>query len=65
MAFLYKAVNVTNELKRQAILQELLNLGVTEYKGKPVRDLNYYEVRHVLAMERINKRNLTGRGNEV
>lgn len=38
MAFLYKAVNVTNELKRQAILQELLNLGVTEYKGKPVRE---------------------------
>lgn len=43
-------------------MQELLNLGVTEYKGKPVRDLNYYEVRHVLAMERIKQEKSNRKG---
>ena len=57
MAMLYKAVNMTNELKRQAIIQDLLNIGVTEYKGKPVRELDYYEARYALAIERIKRGN--------
>jgi len=55
MAMLYKAVNMTNELKRQAIIQDLLNIGVTEYKGKPVHELDYYEAKHALTMERIRQ----------
>jgi len=57
MAMLYKAVNMTNELKRQAIIQDLLNIGVTEYKGKPVRELDYYEARYALAIEQIKRGN--------
>lgn len=52
---LYTAVNMTNELKRQAIIQDLLNLGVLDYKGKSVHELDYYEAKHALTMERIRQ----------
>lgn len=52
---LYRAVNMTNELKRQAIISELKNLGIFDYKGKPVHELDYYEAKHALTMERIRQ----------
>lgn len=52
---LYRAVNMSNELKRQAIIQDLLNMGVLDYKGKSVHELDYYEAKHALTMERIRQ----------
>lgn len=42
------AVKVTKEVKRQALIQELKNLGVFEFKGKNVNDLDLYEAEHAL-----------------
>lgn len=55
MGVLYKAVHATQEMKRQAIIQTLMDMGVTRYKGRPVRELDYYESRHALVMARLKK----------
>lgn len=51
MALLYRAVNLSKELQRQDLVQRLLSLGVTEYNGKTVDELDYYEAKHALAVE--------------
>jgi hypothetical protein len=53
MGILFKTVEVSQELKRQHMIQQLLNLGITEEGGTPVQELDYYSVRHLLTMARI------------
>jgi len=53
MGILFKTVEVSQELKRQHMIQQLLGMGITEDSGKPVQDLDYFEVRHLLTMARI------------
>ena len=55
MGMLYKAAHATQEMKRQAMIRTLLDMGITQYKGRPVRELDYYEVRHALVMERLKR----------
>lgn len=55
MGVLYKAVHATQEMKRQAMIQTLMDMGVTRYKGRPVRELDYYEARHALVMEKLKR----------
>lgn len=55
MGVLYKAVHATQEMKRQVMIQTLMDMGVTRYKGKPVRELDYYEARHALVMEKLKR----------
>jgi hypothetical protein len=55
MGVLYKAVHATQEMKRQAMIRMLLEMGVTRYKGRPVRELDYHEARHALVMARLKK----------
>ncbi|MEK4883447.1 hypothetical protein NST81_01780 [Bacillus sp. FSL W8-0223] len=53
MGVLYKTVEVSQELKRQHMIQQLIALGITEEGGRPVQDLDYFEVRHLLTMAKI------------
>lgn len=53
MGILHEKVVLTQELKRQHMIQQLLSMGVTEDGGKPVQDLDYYTVRHLLATAKI------------
>lgn len=55
MGVLYKAVHATQEMKRQAMIRALIDMGVTRYKGRPVQELDYYEARHALVMARLKK----------
>jgi hypothetical protein len=50
MGILYK---ITKESMRQHMIQQLIALGITEEGGRPVQDLDYFEVRHLLTMAKI------------
>ncbi|WP_420769160.1 hypothetical protein ACNR9V_03125 [Parageobacillus thermoglucosidasius] len=51
MGILYEKVQLTRELKRQMMIRQLLDRGIREYDGQSVYDLDYYTLRHVLAMQ--------------
>jgi len=57
MGVLYKADNVRKEmskdLQKQDMIQQLYSLGVTECNGKALEELGYYEVRSLLAATKI------------
>lgn len=53
MGILHEKVVLTQELKRQHMIQQLLSMGITEDGGTPVQELDYYTVRHLLTMARI------------
>lgn len=55
MAVLYRAVNLTNELKKQVILKDLEKMEIAQYNGKPIHEMDYYEARHALMMTRIKR----------
>jgi hypothetical protein len=53
MGILYEKVQLTKELKRQMMIRQLLDRGITEYQGQSIYDLDYYTLRHVLVMEKV------------
>jgi hypothetical protein len=55
MGILYEKVQFSQELKRQMIIRELMDLGITEHKGESVYDLDYYTLRHILTMEKVKQ----------
>ena len=55
MGMLYKAAHAQQEMKRQAIIRMLLEMGITSYEGKPVQDLDYYKARLALVLEQLKK----------
>jgi hypothetical protein len=46
-------VQFSQELKRQIIIRQLLDLEITEHQGQSIYDLDYYTLRHVLAMQKL------------
>jgi hypothetical protein len=55
MGILYEKVQYTQELKRQMMIRQLIDMGVTEHEGKSIYDLDYYTLRHVLVMEKVKR----------
>jgi hypothetical protein len=55
MGILYEKVQYTQELKRQIIIRQLIDMGITEHQGKSIYDLDYYTLRHVLVMQRVKQ----------
>lgn len=53
MGILYEKVQLTKELKRQMMIRQLLDMGIREHQGQSVCDLDYYTLRHVLAMQKL------------
>jgi hypothetical protein len=53
MGILYEKVQFSQELKKQIIIRQLLDLGITEYQNQSIYDLDYYTLRHVLAIAKI------------
>ena len=51
----YRVADVTEELKRQIVIQNLMEMGIKSYKGKHVSELDYNEARHALMMTRIKR----------
>jgi hypothetical protein len=52
MGILYEKVQYTQELKRQIMIGQLLDMGITEHQGQSIYDLDYYTLRYILATER-------------
>jgi hypothetical protein len=55
MGILYEKVQYTQELKRQMMTRQLIDMGVTEHQGQSIYDLDYYTLRHVLVMEKVKR----------
>lgn len=53
MPITFERVKVGKELKSQIIIQDLNNLGITEYQNQSLEELDYYTLRGVLAAARI------------
>lgn len=51
MGVLFKTVKLSNEAKKQIIIQDLLMLGVTDHNGKDLNELDYYSLRQLLAVK--------------
>jgi len=43
---------LSQELKRQIVIQQLLDLGIREHQGQSIYDLDYYALKHILATQR-------------
>jgi hypothetical protein len=55
MGILYEKVQFSQELKRQIIIRQLLDMGITEHQGQSIYDLDYYTLRHVLVIEKVKR----------
>jgi hypothetical protein len=55
MGILYEKVQYTQELKRQMMIRQLIDMGITEHQGQSIYDLDYYTLRHVLVMEKVKR----------
>jgi hypothetical protein len=53
MALLYKTVNLIQEKKKQAMIDELVKMGIFGDGGKNLQELDYYEIRRLLAAARV------------
>lgn len=53
MGILYEKVQYTQDLKRQIMIRQLIDMGITEHQGQSIYDLDYYTLRYVLAMEKV------------
>ncbi|WP_160299086.1 hypothetical protein [Bacillus alveayuensis] len=43
------------ELKKQHVIRQLLDMGITEYQNQSIYDLDYYTLRHVLVIEKVKR----------
>ncbi len=55
LGILYEKVQLTQELKRQMMIRQLLDMGITEYEGTSVYDLDYYTLRRLLATQKLTR----------
>ncbi|NNV08120.1 hypothetical protein ETC03_17815 [Geobacillus sp. MMMUD3] len=55
LGILYEKVQLTQELKRQMMIRQLIEMGITEYEGTPVYDLDYYTLRWLLATQKLER----------
>lgn len=52
IGILYEKITFTQELKKQIMIRQLLDMGITEHQGQSIYDLDYYTLRFVLATEK-------------
>lgn len=52
---LYRSLYMVNDLKKQSIINELLALGFDGDGAINLYDLDYYELKRLLALERIRR----------
>ncbi|MFX3673310.1 MAG: hypothetical protein ACE3JQ_02515 [Paenisporosarcina sp.] len=55
-AIIGQKIGISNEVIRQSYINDLMNLGVINgTKGERLRDMDYYSLRNLLAVERIKR----------
>jgi len=55
MGMLYRSVNMVNDLKKQSIINELLAIGFDGDGAVSLYDMDYYELKRLLAAERLRR----------
>jgi hypothetical protein len=55
MGILNEKVQFSQELKKQIIIRQLLDMGITKHQGQSIYDLDYYTLRFVLATEKVKQ----------
>ncbi|MEB3752510.1 hypothetical protein EP10_003425 [Geobacillus icigianus] len=53
MGILYEKVQLTQEIKKQIIIRQLLDMGITEHQGQSIYDLDYYALRRLLVTKKL------------
>jgi len=49
---LIEKVWLSQELKRQILIRQLIDLGIHEHQGQSIYDLDYYTLRYLLTKEK-------------
>jgi hypothetical protein len=61
MGVLYNTVKQKQDAEAQVMIDDLLALGITKARtGESIYELNYYDLRHELAVARIRSRDIGG-----
>ena len=53
MGTLYKSVQHMRELQRQFVIRRLLEMGIHEYEGREIGELDYDRLKYILALARL------------
>ncbi|MDZ7370237.1 MAG: hypothetical protein ONB12_03600 [candidate division KSB1 bacterium] len=53
LGILYEKVQLTQELKRQMMIRQLIEMGITEYEGREIGELDYDRLKYILALMRL------------
>ncbi|BBW97249.1 hypothetical protein ACPVTF_04055 [Geobacillus icigianus] len=53
MGILYEKVQFMKELKRQHVLQQLTEMGIHEYEGREIGELDYDRLKYILALMKL------------
>lgn len=53
MGQLFKAFNLVQEKKKQGMIDELVKMGIFGDGGKNLQELDYYEIRKLLAAAKV------------
>jgi hypothetical protein len=47
-----ETISFSQELKRQILIRQLIDLGIHEHQGQSIYDLDYYTLKHILATQK-------------
>jgi hypothetical protein len=50
---LYNSVKMMQELKRQHVIRQLIEMGIHEYEGREIGELDYDRLKYILAIARL------------
>lgn len=53
MGILYEKVQFMKELKRQHVIHQLIEMGIHEYEGREIGELDYDRLKYILALMRL------------
>lgn len=53
MLILYNSVKMMQELKRQHVIRQLIEMGIHEYEGREIEELDYDRLKYILAIARL------------
>ncbi len=53
LGILYEKVQFMKELKRQHVINQLIEMGIHEYEGREIGELDYDRLKYILALMRL------------
>lgn len=53
LGILYEKVQFMKDLKRQHVINQLIEMGIHEYEGREIGELDYDRLKYILALMRL------------